>query len=259
MEFIDTHTHLYLDKFSEDRDAVIQRALDNNIKRMYLPNIDQSSIDDMLALEEEYPEHCFAMMGLHPCSVGPDHRKQLAIVEEWLGRRPFKAVGEIGMDLYWDKTYRSEQEDAFRIQAGWAMDRGLPIVIHSRETIDMLIDLMREIDDDRLFGIFHCFTGTAAQAKAIIDLGFVLGIGGIATFKNTGLDQTLANVPLNKLVLETDSPYLAPVPFRGKRNESSYLIKVAEKLAAIYGLGLDEVARITTDNAKKIFERTGTA
>ena len=199
MEFIDTHTHLYLDTFSEDRDAVIRRALEMDIHRMYLPNIDRSSIEDMLALEEQYPEHCFAMMGLHPCSVGPDYREQLAIVEKWLDQRPFKAVGEIGMDLYWDKTYRSEQEDAFRMQAGWAMERGLPIVIHSRETIDILIELMRGMDDDRLFGIFHCFTGTAAQAEAIIELGFVLGIGGVATFKNAGLDKTLADVPLEKL------------------------------------------------------------
>jgi len=257
MEFIDTHTHLYLDKFSEDRDEVIQRALHEGITRMYLPNIDRSSIDDMIALEKDYPANCFAMMGLHPCSVGPDYQEQLAIVEEWLGRRPFKAVGEIGMDLYWDKTYRSEQEDAFRIQTKWAMEGGLPIVIHSRETIDILIDLMREIADDRLYGIFHCFTGTAAQAEAIIDLGFVLGIGGVATFKNAGLDKTLVDVPLEKLVLETDSPYLAPTPFRGKRNESSYLIKVAEKLASIYGVGLDEIARITTDNARMVFERMG--
>lgn len=255
MEFIDTHTHLYLDKFAEDRDAVIQRAIDQSIKRMYLPNIDRSSIDDMLALEQKYPEYCFAMMGLHPCSVGPDYREQLAIVKDWLEQRDFKAVGEIGMDLYWDKTYRTEQEEVFRIQAGWAMERELPIVIHSRETIDLLIDLMQDIGDKRLFGIFHCFTGTAAQARAIIDLGFVLGIGGVATFKNAGLDKTLAEVPLEKLVLETDSPYLAPAPFRGKRNESSYLIKVAEKLSTIYGVGLDTVAQITTDNAKMIFEK----
>jgi len=255
MEFIDTHTHLYLDTFSEDRDAVMQRAFEKGITRLYLPNIDKSSIDDMLALEEAYPDHCFSMMGLHPCSVGPDYQDQLAIMEEWLNRRTFKAVGEIGMDLYWDKTYRKEQEEAFHIQAEWAMDRGLPIVIHSRETIDILIDLMQNIDDDRLFGIFHCFTGTAAQAESIIDLGFMLGIGGVATFKNAGLDKTLTDVPLEKLVLETDSPYLAPAPFRGKRNESSYLIQVAQKLATIYGVGLDTVAQITTQNAQMVFDR----
>lgn len=254
MRLVDTHTHLYVAQFDEDRRAVVERALSLGIDRLYLPNIDQHSIAALLALEEAYPQHCRAMMGLHPCSVGADYLDQLRIIKAWLDKRRFAAVGEIGMDLYWDKTYRKEQEDAFLQQVEWALAFDLPIVIHSRETIDLLIDLVRSVHQPNLRGIFHCFTGTKAQGEAIIDLGFYLGIGGVLTFKNAGVDQVVGQLPLDRMVLETDSPYLAPAPHRGKRNESSYLLVIAEKLAQVHGVPLAEVAEMTTRNAKAVFE-----
>lgn len=255
--FVDTHTHLYSRKFDRDRSEVIQRALDAGVEAFYLPNIDRSSIEAMLQLEESYPQQCFAMMGLHPCSVKEDFREELAAVEGWLSRRAFCAVGEIGIDLYWDKTFFEQQKEAFLQQIEWAKELALPIVIHSRESIDIIIELLQGVNDERLRGIFHCFTGNRRQASAIIDLGFHLGIGGVLTFKNAGLDKTVASIPLEHLVLETDSPYLAPVPHRGKRNESAYVVSVAERLAEVKGLPLEEVASVTRENSYAIFGKSG--
>lgn len=253
MKLIDTHTHLYLDQFDEDRAEMIQRALDAEVEKMYLPNVDSRTIDSMLQLENDYPEHCVAMMGLHPCSIKKNYKEELAIVEEWLGKRAFAAVGEIGIDLYWDKTFVEEQKEAFLIQCEWAKKLGIPIVIHTREATPLAIDLVREVKDEQLRGIFHCFGGTLEEAEAIIDLGFYLGIGGVLTFPKSGLDNVIENVDLQHIVLETDSPYLAPKPYRGKRNESAYVRVVAEKLAEVKNEPLEEVARVTSDNAEKIF------
>ncbi len=261
MELVDTHAHLYSRKFDNDRDEVIARARERGIARFYLPNIDSASVDAMLALEEAYPGECFAMMGLHPCSVNENFEAELAVVEEWLQRRSFVAVGEIGIDLYWDKTYFEQQKAAFLRQIEWAKALSAPIVIHSRESIDVIIEMLEAVKDDRLFGIFHCFTGTEAQARRIIDLGFLLGIGGVLTFKNGGLDKALAGIDLSHLVLETDAPYLAPAPHRGKRNESAYVRLVAEKLAAVKGVAPEQVAEVTTANADRVFryERISTS
>jgi len=253
MILVDTHAHLYTTQFDKDREEMIQRAFDNNIKRIYLPNIDSTSIASMLEVEAAYPENCFAMMGLHPCSVKGSYKKELAIVEEWLKKRPFCAVGEIGIDLYWDTTFFEQQKDAFKIQINWAKERNLPIIIHSREATDIIIEILQEEKDDRLRGIFHCFGGSIEQADAIIDLGFYLGIGGVLTFKRSGLDKTMESISLENVVLETDSPYLAPTPFRGKRNESSYIRQIAERLASIKETSVKEVAEHTTRNALKIF------
>lgn len=255
MKLIDTHTHLYLEQFDEDRDEMIQRALDAGVEKMFLPNIDSSSIESLLQLEADYPEHCIAMMGLHPCSVGENYREELAIVREWLEKRSFCAVGEIGIDLHWDTTFRKQQEESFLTQCEWAKKMDIPIVIHTRKATQLVIDLVREINDDRLNGIFHCFGGTLEEARAIIDLGFYLGIGGVLTFKKSGLDKVMQEIDLAHVVLETDSPYLAPAPHRGKRNESAYVRLVAEKLADVKGTTLEEVAKLTSANAEKIFAK----
>ncbi|MEM9823711.1 MAG: TatD family hydrolase [Bacteroidota bacterium] len=253
MMLIDTHAHLYLPKFDDDRDEVMERARQNGIEKIYLPNIDHQSIPSMLKMEETYPDRCFAMMGLHPCSVKENYQEELKIVETWLGKRDFCAVGEIGIDLYWDTSFVEQQKAAFRRQINWAKDLGRPIVIHSRASTDMTIDLIREEQDGRLAGIFHCFGGTVEQAKAITDLGFYLGIGGVLTFKKAGLDKTMAEVSLEHVVLETDAPYLAPTPFRGKRNESAYIHQIASRLASIKETSLEALAKITSANAQRIF------
>lgn len=251
--FIDTHAHLYLKQFDDDREEMMTRAHNQGIEKVYLPNIDSSTIDRMLAMETTYPERCFPMMGLHPCSVKENYKEELAIVEKWLGQRLFCAVGEIGVDLYWDKSFRTQQEEAFRIQINWAKDLKIPIVIHCRESMDICINIVREEKDENLQGIFHCFGGSLEQARAIMDLEFYMGIGGVATYKNSGMDKVLKEVPLTSLVLETDAPYLSPVPFRGKRNESAYIHQIAAKLASIQSKGLDEVELQTTKNAEDIF------
>lgn len=253
MELIDTHTHLYAKRFDSDRDEMIERAKAAGIATCYLPNIDSESIPGMMALEAQYPDYCVPMMGLHPCSVKEDYKKELAIVREWLEKRAFVAVGEIGIDLYWDKTFFEQQKEAFIQQAEWAVEYDIPIVIHSRESIDIIIDLIQQMKEPRLKGIFHCFTGTKAQSEAIIDLGFLMGIGGVVTFKNGGLAETLVDIDLNHLVLETDAPYLAPMPYRGKRNESAYVSLIADKIAAVKEVSKEIVARVTTKNAKKLF------
>lgn len=251
---VDTHTHIYLEQFKEDRSEMMQRAIDNGVERFYMPNIDSKSINDMLQLEKEYPKRCFAMMGLHPCSVNENNfRRELNIAKDWLGKREFCAIGEIGIDLHWDTSTFEVQKRVFRIQINWAKELDIPIVIHSRKSTWEVIEVLREEQDEKLRGIFHCFGGSVEEANAIIDLGFHLGIGGVVTFKKSGLDKTMEEVSLENVVLETDSPYLAPTPYRGKRNESGYVKLVAEKLASIKNMSLEEVGKITSANAAKIF------
>ncbi len=255
MQFIDTHTHLYVDAFDEDRHEVIQNAINDGVEKFFLPNIDVASIDGMHQLVKHYPNHCFPMMGLHPCSVDENYESALKTIESHLtGNIPYYAIGEIGIDLYWDKTFLTAQIEAFKIQIEWAKSRHLPIVIHVRDAFDEVFQVIDQLNDDSLFGIFHCFTGNMEQAQHILNYGgFHLGIGGVLTFKNAGLDKVIKDISLNHLVLETDSPYLAPTPKRGKRNESKYLINIAEKLAEIHETTLDEVATITSANANSIF------
>lgn len=250
---IDTHAHLYANKFTNDRAEMIARAQAVGVKQFLLPNIDEASIAGMLELEAAYPNQCFAMMGLHPCSVKENYQEDLAWVRKWLDKRDFLAIGEIGIDLYWDKTLLAEQKAAFLQQIEWALEFDRPIVIHARESLDILIELVKAVGDSNLRGVFHCFTGDVAQAEAIMELGFYLGIGGVLTFKNGGLDKTLAEISLERVILETDAPYLAPVPYRGKRNESAYIQEVVNKLALIKQLPSTKVAKITTENAQKLF------
>jgi TatD DNase family protein len=252
MQIIDTHTHLYLEEFQADIESVIGRARAEGVVRFYLPNVDGSSISDLLKLEEKYPD-CIAMMGLHPCYVKENVADELKLVEEWLRKRPFAAVGEIGLDYYWDKTFVAQQKDAFRKQINWALQLNLPIVIHSRDSMQDCIDIVREHQDGNLRGIFHCFGGTLDEAKQIMDLGFLMGIGGVVTYKKSGLADILPSIPLEYLVLETDAPYLTPVPFRGKRNEPSYLKYVAAKMAEAMDVSVEEIAMQTTLNAEKLF------
>jgi len=252
-QLIDTHCHLYGKDFAGDIQQVIQRAENEGVQRFYLPGIDSEVIEDMLQLERDFPGKCFAMMGLHPCSVKEDYEQELALVSDWLKKRSFSAVGEIGLDYYWDKTFVQQQQEAFHRQIEWALQYGLPIVIHSRESMADSIQIVQEHQKGSLRGIFHCFTGTLEEAKKIIDAGFYLGIGGVLTYKNTHLREVLKEISLDHIVLETDAPYLTPVPFRGKRNESSYLKYVAEKLAEVKNVSVEEIGSITTANAKKIF------
>ncbi|MCY1519448.1 D-aminoacyl-tRNA deacylase [compost metagenome] len=253
MLLTDTHTHLYYETDPEKQALLMERCLSNGVERLFLPNVDTASIAMIDELVQKYPSNCFAMLGLHPCDVKAGYEDQLAIIQQSLSGRKIYAIGEIGIDLYWDKSTLSIQQDAFRKQINWAKELGLPIVIHCREAFDEVFELLEEEKDEKLYGIFHCFTGDLAQAKRAIALGFYLGIGGVVTYKKAGLDLVLQDIPIQHLVLETDSPYLAPVPFRGKPNESSYLIHIAQKVADIYQLSLEEVAEITTANAKQVF------
>lgn len=253
---IDTHTHLYSTEFDADRKEMIQRALDKGVERFYLPAIDSETHEKMLALETEYPNKIISMMGLHPCSVKPESwEEELQIVKNYLDQRDFAAIGEIGIDLYWDQSTVDIQVKAFEQQIDWAIDRDLPIVIHTRSSFDEVFEVLEKKKHPKLRGIFHCFSGDLQQAKHAIDLGFILGIGGVVTFKNGKIDQFLSEIPLDKIVLETDSPYLAPVPFRGKRNESAYVELVAGKVVDIYQLPFEEIDRITTENALKLFSK----
>jgi TatD DNase family protein len=250
---IDTHTHLYAEEFKSDRVALIQKAIHNGITRFYLPNIDSASIDIMLALEKQFPEHCFAMMGLHPSHVNASVEKELSVVKAWLEKRKFLAIGEIGMDLYWDKSFLKEQELAFRTQIDWALAYNYPVSIHCREAFDELYDILTSCKTLPR-AVFHCFSGNREQAEKIITLGnFKLGIGGVVTFKNAGLDKVVESIGLEHLVLETDAPYLAPVPYRGKRNEPAHLLEIAGKVAHLKNVSVDEVSRVTTQNAQFIF------
>jgi TatD DNase family protein len=253
MLLTDTHTHLYYETDEEKRGLLMQRCFQNNVHRLFLPNVDVASIAQIDALVDRYPGHCFAMAGLHPCEVKEGYEQVLQDIYASIAGRKVYAVGEIGVDLYWDKSTLSIQQDAFRQQIKWAKDLQLPIVIHCREAFDEVFEILEEEKGDDLRGIFHCFTGNTEQARQAIALGFYLGIGGVVTYKKAGLDIVLADVPLGDLVLETDSPYLAPVPYRGKPNESSYLLHIAQRVAEIYGISVEEVAEVTTANSVKIF------
>jgi TatD DNase family protein len=252
MVLIDTHCHLYLENFKSDIDIVIARAKACGVEKFYLPAIDSTVIDPMFALEDKYPGICIAMMGLHPCSVKENYKEELQIAEQWLGKRDFVAIGEIGLDFYWDTSFSKQQYEAFEQQMQWALAKKLPIVIHTRNAMKETIEVVKPFADKGLRGIFHCFSGSLEDATVITDMGFYLGIGGVVTYKKSGLAEIIAQIGLDRLVLETDAPYLTPVPFRGKRNESSYLQYVTEALALITKVSAEEVAAITTANAEKI-------
>ena len=252
--FIDTHTHIYVKQFDKDREEMLNRAIDQGVETFFMPNIDLDSIESMLNLEGKHPNRCHAMMGLHPCSVGEDFEAVLSTMRAYIDKRSFAAIGEIGIDLYWEKKYFSQQEMAFRQQIEWAKEFDVPIVIHCRDATPEVLRILADCKDEKLRGIFHCFGGSEAEAKQIIDLGFLLGIGGVLTFKKSGLDNTLKDIDLAHIVLETDSPYLAPVPYRGKRNESGYLRLVAEKLSEVKGVSIEQIGQITSENARRIFQ-----
>ncbi|MFI5164144.1 MAG: TatD family hydrolase [Bacteroidia bacterium] len=254
MNLTDTHTHLFAEEFKADRTEAVERAISAGVKKFFLPNIDSSSISGMLELEKQFPDNCFAMMGLHPCSVNEKYEEELKIVEDWFAKRKFSAVGEIGMDYHWDKTFVPQQKIAFARQIDLAKKYNVPIVIHQRECFDDLLAVVETQNVASLRGIFHCFTGTLEEANKIISLGgFKMGIGGAVTYKNSKLPELLKQIDLKHIVLETDSPYLPPVPHRGKRNESSFITFVAQKLAEIKGISVEEVANVTTKNAEEIF------
>ncbi len=253
MILTDTHTHLYSAEFETDCDAMIKRCIDAGVSRLFLPNIDVQSIQPMLNLVWQYPENMFPMMGLHPCSVDEHVEAHLFQIQKWFKKRKFYAVGEIGLDYYWSLDFKDQQILAFKKQIQWAIQQDLPIVIHSRNSTPDCIAILEEMKHPKLRGIFHCFSGNAEEATKIVNLGFYLGIGGVLTYKNSGLDVAIADISLKHIVLETDSPYLAPAPHRGKRNESAYLIMIADKLAKIKSISLSEVAEITTRNSYSIF------
>lgn len=252
MKLIDTHAHLYMDQF-EDMVDIIERCRNEGVERVYLPNVDVKSIQGLDALAASDPAMFYPMMGLHPCSVTKDYLSDLSIIKESLDSKNYIGVGEIGIDMYWDQTHVKEQVDAYHIQIRWAKEKKIPIIIHSRDSLDMTIAGIDEYQDGSLKGIFHCFNGTIEQAKKIMDLGFYLGIGGVVTFKNAGVDKVVAQLPLESLVLETDAPYLSPVPYRGKRNESAYIRLIADKIAELKSISTEEVAKKTYSNSIKIF------
>jgi TatD DNase family protein len=256
MNWIDTHTHIYLEEFDEDRSTVVQRAIDQGVNRLCLPNVDIQTIESLLALVDKYPEHCFPMMGLHPCSVKEDFEDQLSAIKKVLLNEKYRiiAVGEIGMDLYWDASTKGIQEEAFRRQISWALELNLPIVVHIRNAFDETFEIVKDYDDTGLKAVFHCFTGNAKQAEWLQSRGYYLGLGGVLTYKNAGLKEIVADFDRAKIVLETDAPYLSPVPFRGKRNEPAYIPHIAKVLAHAWNVSLEEVARISTRNAQTIFQ-----
>lgn len=253
MELIDTHTHLYYLYGTPELDVQMQRCFDNGVTRCLLPNVDSKSIQQVLGTVDAYPTNCFAMMGLHPCDVKADYRQELQLIERAISENKIYGIGEIGIDLHWDKSTLPLQQEAFRIQTSWAKTMKLPVSIHCRDAFDEFFELLEEVQDGNLTGVLHCFTGNATQAQRAIDLGLYLGIGGVVTYKNAGLDAVVADLDLDHLVLETDSPYLAPVPYRGKKNESSYVLNIAQKIADLHQTSVDTVAAITTRNAKQVF------
>ncbi len=253
MQLIDTHTHLYLPEFDSDRDAVVGRAVQNGVNGLFMPNIDMASVDQMLSVENRYPGICYSMIGLHPTSVSKDYPDQLDQLEEIAASHKFYAIGEIGIDLYWDQTFLKEQIEAFKRQVAFAIRSGLPVVIHSRNSFPEIFQALEEFKGSSLTGVFHAFTGTIREAEKAIEMGFKLGIGGIVTFKNSGLDKVVKETGPENIILETDSPYLAPVPHRGKRNESSYLCIINSKLAELSGLSREETASITFSNSVRLF------
>ncbi|MFL5728940.1 MAG: TatD family hydrolase [Cytophagaceae bacterium] len=252
--YIDSHAHIYSKEFDTDRQDVLERCMEQGVTKIFMPNVDHESIDAMLEVEHKNPGHCIPMMGLHPCNVKKDFERDLYEVEDWLKRRKFAAIGEMGTDLYWDKTFFPQQQEAFRIQVSFALKYKLPIVIHCRNSFRETMDLLKEIRHESLTGIFHCFSGNAEEAKEVIELGFYLGIGGVVTFKNGGLDKVLPEVDLKHIVLETDCPYLAPVPYRGKRNEPTYIPLIAQRVAEIKNLPVQEVAATSTANSLNVFK-----
>ncbi|MCP4314119.1 MAG: TatD family hydrolase [Bacteroidetes bacterium] len=252
--YTDSHTHLYLEAFSDDRDDMVKRALDAGITKMLLPNIDSSTTEAMFNMAGDYPGICLPMMGLHPTSVKENYREELAAIEEQLNRPGVVAIGETGIDLYWDKTFIREQEFVFKAQIQWAKDLGLPLVIHARDSFQEIFRMLDETGTDRLEGVFHSFTGGASELKKALSYDFMIGINGIVTFKNSGLWEVVKDIPYDRLLLETDSPFLAPAPFRGRRNESSYLVHVATRVAEIYNLTIEELGDITTRNALGLFQ-----
>jgi TatD DNase family protein len=250
---IETHAHLYLEEFQKDIDAVVNHSVENGVGKIYLPAINSETHKELIDLEKKFPALCFPMMGLHPCYVKEDYKTELLLVEEWLIKRKFSAIGECGLDFYWDKTFVNQQYEALEQQIAWALQYQLPIILHTRNATQETIEVIRKYTSSGLRGIFHCFGGTLDEAQQIIEMGFYLGIGGVVTYKNSGLDKVIADIDLSHLVLETDAPYLTPVPFRGKRNETGYLKIIAEKIANIKNCSFEEVAEQTTANAIKIF------
>ena len=254
MRFIDTHSHIYDTGFQEDLNAVMASAKSVGVEKIYMPGIDSTCIDAMMDMETKYPGFCIPMMGLHPCYVKENYQEELAIVEGWLAKRKFAAIGEIGLDYYWDKTFAKEQQLVFEKQMQWGLDLGLPINIHTRNAMGETIELVKPFAKKGLKGIFHCFSGSKESAEQIIEMGFLLGLGGVLTYKNAGVAEAVVDIPLEFLVLETDAPYLPPVPYRGKRNEPAFMIEVAKKLAEIKNIPLHEVAEKTSGNAERIFK-----
>jgi len=253
MQFIDTHSHLYLEEFNNDRAEIISRALGAGVIKVMLPNIDSSSVPKMLEMVYEYPGICYPMIGIHPTSVKGDYQEQFESVKDWLGREQFIAIGEIGIDLYWDKTFLKQQSEIFKAQIELALSHNLPLVIHARDSITEIFKILEEYRGSGLKGVFHAFTGDTGEAEFIIDYGFYIGIGGIVTFKNAGLDKVVADIGIDKLLLETDAPYLAPAPYRGKRNESAYIPIIGDKIAEITACSSEAVAAQSTENALKLF------
>ena len=252
--FIDSHTHLYLDAFEADRGQMLQRALDAGVSRMLLPNIDSQSIEPLFSLTDQYPEHCFPMMGLHPTSVKENYQEELALVKASLDQKNIIAIGETGIDLYWDKTFLREQEEVFAIQIGWALERDLPLVIHARDSFQEIFQVLDREGGTELRGVFHSFTGGIDELEQALSYNFMIGINGIVTFKNSTLSEVVRSIPEDRLLLETDAPFLAPVPYRGKRNESSYLIHIAAKVGEIFNLSKEEIGTITGNNASNLFQ-----
>lgn len=253
MTFIDSHTHLYLEEFAEDLEAMMDRLQQAGVSRVYLPHIDSDTTTALLALETRFPELAIPMMGLHPCSVNDTMEEELQQVAQWLERRRFAAVGEIGPDFHWDLTFKDQQMEAFSRQIDWALTYDLPIVIHSRDSTPECLEMVRSKQNGKLRGVFHCFSGTEQEAAEMAELGFYLGIGGVVTFKNSRLPEVLTDVPLSRILLETDAPYLAPAPYRGKRNESAYIPLIAAKIAEIKNVAIEEIAAVTTANARELF------
>lgn len=254
MTLIDTHTHLFSEEFKDDINTVIERAIEAGVQKMYLPNVDIETIEAMEILAKNYPENCFAMMGLHPCSVKENFENDLKLIEAKLSANTYFGIGETGIDLFWDKTFEKEQKISLHKHCKWAKQYNLPIILHTREAFNETYEVIKTENNEKLKGIFHCFSGTMEEAEKVIELGnFYLGIGGVITFKNSKLPEVIEAIDLKHIVLETDSPYLAPMPFRGKRNESAYLIQVAQKIADIKRMSLSDLTKITTENAQKLF------
>ena len=253
MLFVDTHAHIYDPAFDVDRAEAVQRALDVNVGMLFMPNVDASTIAPMLETHERFPECTRVMMGLQPEEVKGDYRQVLALMEKELERGIYIGVGEVGLDFYWDRTFEKEQMDAFETQLGWAKQLQLPLSIHCRNAFESMVKILEKQQDGRLRGVMHCFTGTEEEAKTYLDLGFHLGLGGVTTYKNCAVKDFLPRIPLDRIVLETDAPYLSPIPHRGKRNEPAFMVATAAKIAEIYNVSLEDLAKITTTNAKKLF------